>query len=493
MIDNVAKQDSQFAKFDEYRKLRDQSAQTVDDQLQLARWCEKVGLKEQQRAHLMFALELQPNNKEAISKLGLVRFHGQLVPATQLNDIKAKLDSSTAVSKEWKARVDGWSEQLKKHPNDVEILKQIRAVRDPAAIWALQSGLAYSGQDACLAVVDALAAMPQQAATDSLLHAAVFSPLDEVSRAAVYVLKKRSPYSYVPALLSAMQAPIRYEYDVLNFNATNFTHQLALSQEKPDSNNVVVYYDSETQGLSQQFIDDRASRTAARAVAGKARAAAIVGQVDHINKRAYEGNSILASVLELTTGQQFGTNVVSWWNWWYDENDYYSPPEKPENVTSQSTISYNRISCFVAGTLVWTAFGPIQIEKIKVGELVLAKDTETGELAYKPVIATTNRPTTELVDTRLGETLIRSTRGHPLWVSGKGWQMAKELKAGQWLHTAGGEVQIDSVEPSEEAVCYNLVVADFHDYFVSNAKVLVHDNLLRGPTLATVPGLAEAK
>ncbi len=35
------------------------------------------------------------------------------------------------------------------------------------------------------------------------------------------------------------------------------------------------------------------------------------------------------------------------------------------------------------------------------------------------------------------------------------------------------------------------VVADFHDYFVSNAKVLVHDNLLRGPTLTTVPGLAE--
>ncbi len=71
--------------------------------------------------------------------------------------------------------------------------------------------------------------------------------------------------------------------------------------------------------------------------------------------------------------------------------------------------------------------------------------------------------------------------------------MAKELKAGEWLHAASGEVQIDSAEPSEEAVCYNLVVADFHDYFVSNAKVLVHDNLLRGPTLATVPGLAEAK
>jgi hypothetical protein len=80
-VDNAAKQTANSAKLDEYRKLRDQAVQTVDDQLQLARWCEKAVLKEQQRAHLMFLLQLQPNNKEAISKLGLVRFNGQLVPA----------------------------------------------------------------------------------------------------------------------------------------------------------------------------------------------------------------------------------------------------------------------------------------------------------------------------------------------------------------------------------------------------------------------------
>jgi hypothetical protein len=131
------------------------------------------------------------------------------------------------------------------------------------------------------------------------------------------------------------------------------------------------------------------------------------------------------------------------------------------------------------------------IEQIKIGELVLSQDSETGELAYKPVLGTTIRPVSPLVETHLGDTLIRSTRGHPFWVDGQGWQMAKELKAGQWLHTVRGSVQIDSAEPSEEAVCYNLIVAGFHDYFVSAAKVLVHDNLLRGPTLATAPWLAE--
>jgi tetratricopeptide (TPR) repeat protein len=122
-VDDAAKQDAHSAKLDEYRKLRDQAAQTEGDQLKLARWCEKAGLKEQQRAHLMFALQLQPNNKEAISKLGLVRFHGQLVPAAKLDDLKGQLKQSMAESKEWKAKVDDWQKQLQEHPNDPDVLR----------------------------------------------------------------------------------------------------------------------------------------------------------------------------------------------------------------------------------------------------------------------------------------------------------------------------------------------------------------------------------
>lgn len=67
--------------------------------------------------------------------------------------------------------------------------------------------------------------------------------------------------------------------------------------------------------------------------------------------------------------------------------------------------------------------------------------------------------------------------------------MAKELKAGQWLHTATGPVQIESAEEHGQAECYNLVVADFNAFFVGESQVLVHDNNLRQVTTATVPGL----
>jgi len=51
-----------------------------------------------------------------------------------------------------------------------------------------------------------------------------------------------------------------------------------------------------------------------------------------------------------------------------------------------------RHECFVAGTPVWTVSGPVAIEKIRVGDLVLSQALDTGELAFQPVLQTTQRP-----------------------------------------------------------------------------------------------------
>ena len=53
-----------------------------------------------------------------------------------------------------------------------------------------------------------------------------------------------------------------------------------------------------------------------------------------------------------------------------------------------------------------------------------------------------------------------------------------------------GTTPIDSVGPAGEGLAYNLVVADFHTYFVGGARILSHDNTIRRPTSAIVPGLA---
>ncbi len=61
----------------------------------------------------------------------------------------------------------------------------------------------------------------------------------------------------------------------------------------------------------------------------------------------------------------------------------------------------------------------MQIENVKVGELVLTQNTESGELAYKPVLNTTIRPSGPLVEIRIGDRLVRCAKGHPFWVPEK--------------------------------------------------------------------------
>ena len=156
----------------------------------------------------------------------------------------------------------------------------------------------------------------------------------------------------------------------------------------------------------------------------------------------------------------------------------------PGAVTYRVTYA----SCFPAGTPVETSTGTLTIEQIKPGDCVLAQDPDSGELAYKPIMAVTVRPPSPLIEVRTEKDTIRAMRGHPFWVSGIGWQMAKELKAGQWLHTVDGPVRIEIADERGEAECHNLVVADFNSYFVGRDRILVHDNNLRQVTTATVPG-----
>jgi hypothetical protein len=131
------------------------------------------------------------------------------------------------------------------------------------------------------------------------------------------------------------------------------------------------------------------------------------------------------------------------------------------------------------------------VESIQPGDRVLAQDQNTGELSYKVVLRTTLRPATRLVRLTLGGEQIVATQGHPFWVNGHGWKMAKELAAGDYLHGLGGATRIDRVEPAGEDRAHNLVVDDFSTYFVGKTGVLVHDNEFRKPTRAIVPGLVE--
>ena len=144
-------------------------------------------------------------------------------------------------------------------------------------------------------------------------------------------------------------------------------------------------------------------------------------------------------------------------------------------------------SCFALGTKVCTITGPVAIEKVEIGDEVLAQNPFSGELTYKPVLQTTVGHT-DLLSIDLGAEKIEATPGHVFWVSGKGWRMAANLKTGDELHSVEGWAEVIDVEPIAAADTRNLVVADYGTYFVGDNRLLVHDVTMLQPYAGKVPG-----
>jgi hypothetical protein len=109
------------------------------------------------------------------------------------------------------------------------------------------------------------------------------------------------------------------------------------------------------------------------------------------------------------------------------------------------------------------------------------------------VIRRTIRPPSQLLKIIMDGEELRSTPGHPFWVAGLGWRMAKELKNGAIVHGVSQSLRVRSVAPGDEGEAYNLIVADFSTYFVGENGILAHDITVQRPTQASVPGYIKQK
>jgi Pretoxin HINT domain len=512
-IEDAAAEAAKNGKLDEYRQRRDALLQKVEaqramkvtssaeDQLELARWCEKAGLQKEQRFHLIAALQIDPKRAETRKKLGLVAYRGTLMPADQVDEFDARLKNEQKRFAQWKDRLQALRKQIEDGQDVDQAFAQIRAIRDVSAIPALEAVFGNSKPNIGAVVVVALAAMPEQQATESLARFAVDFDSPAVREQAAYALRSRSMFAYVPVLLAGLRSPNFVNLETFPLVTGGFGYQMSVFREGMFSNTMLTsgrWAVPATPPIpvgSGKKIIGAPNPNNARIVAlnaefarnGAARLASENADISARNRR-------ISSALHIASGEDRKDDALDWWRWWYQFNEYYETDDVPTEYVSEAPVLptplfVRTVSCFVAGTPVWTQSGLRQIQMIKPGDCVLSQNVETGELALKPVLGTTTRPPSSLINIQIGENLIRSTRGHPFWVSGAGWKMAKELKAGDWLHAPRGAVPIDNVEEKDEDVCYNLVVADFDNYFIGKDKVLVHDNNLRVPTDAIVPGL----
>jgi hypothetical protein len=98
-------------------------------------------------------------------------------------------------------------------------------------------------------------------------------------------------------------------------------------------------------------------------------------------------------------------------------------------------------------------------------------------------VATHRNPPAATLRIAIGGESIDATGIHRFWKAGKGWTMARELKAGDHLRMVGGTVAIESIEADKTQPVYNLDVAQDRDFFVGMKGLLVHDFSFVQPVL----------
>lgn len=133
-------------------------------------------------------------------------------------------------------------------------------------------------------------------------------------------------------------------------------------------------------------------------------------------------------------------------------------------------------SSFLAGTLVWTDKGLLPIERLVVGDIVIGRDDRTFEDAPQRISKLHGREVSRYYELDTGYEKILVTEEHPYWLQGQGWTPVAELKAGDVLVRAEGDIQVHKIKFIQgPASVYNFTVEKTHSYFVGPNKLWVHN------------------
>lgn len=88
--------------------------------------------------------------------------------------------------------------------------------------------------------------------------------------------------------------------------------------------------------------------------------------------------------------------------------------------------------CVSADTIVITENGPKRMEDVVYGpdQYILSYNDKTMQPEMKPIIARGSRPAQRMIEIKANGKTLRCTHDHPVWVEGKGYIQACEVKSG---------------------------------------------------------------
>jgi hypothetical protein len=468
-------------------------------------------------------LYLQPNHADAIKRLGLRNYQGWLLTPEEIKKVKVKEKQFEQTAKVWTPRLKKLLRAMKRgEASERETaIRELQSIQDPLAIPAIEEVFSSEGPDIILYVVGILAGMPGQQATEFLLRQAVQSEHPEVRERATYLLTYRPYEDYVPSLIAGLATPIEmsshmsmepggpiyqsYHGYVLNGVMTplggnkfsysgrlvpQFYHRIRLNGNytsddvatwKPEGRRIsgtrITGYRPDRYRLQYRLSRESPDPDVPYEFTGDIEGSSnsILNSSDSLKQKIQEHNAVTLSrnlriheALKNATGvdatpewlraaneNEVEVNPQHWWAWWrkqLDLNNY-----------------------FAQGIEVWTQTGLLPIEQILIGDRVLTRDSESGELTFNLVIGFDVQPQDVMLRIEIDSRTIVATPEQPFFVTGDGWRKANELHEGMQLDGLVGSRTIAKVGPGVAVNTYNLMVENSSNYFVDRNGILVSD------------------
>jgi hypothetical protein len=507
-FDRVADHADRWKEMYDYRKERETRRATVDDQLFLADGSRSHKLFDEERAHLTSVVSLAPGHPEAHARLGDFQTEGRWIPYETARRFFLTLERwQTSVKTHGPAAATFVKSMRRKSANATEEARRFEEWLDPEKIPALEAAVGDAGDSLQQSYVRWLGTFPCYEASQALVRQVLFSDHAEIRVQATAEIRKRPVEDYMRELIASLRMIRSAPKPQSDLGAA--AHWAAFSVDSLDQQvdlQLVLRNPIERIRVLQMpgvsgFQDDH------REVG---MAAAQLWQTNLVMQVAKDETRVERALRLISDVSEAPVNAVDQvWDWWAAENDgnelknqismNYDQPwyvdtrrrrvePTPQQLIRQKTCPPG--SCLAAGTLMVTEMGSRAVETIEVGDRVLTQDVETGELTFKPVLATTVRGGAKLMRVKTADNEIVCSQGHPFWVNTGGWIQARALRAGMPLHMVKGTTEVVSVEPAGEGTVHNLVVADSHTYFVGKENAfLSHDVTPRLPTNALTPGL----
>lgn len=154
---------------------------------------------------------------------------------------------------------------------------------------------------------------------------------------------------------------------------------------------------------------------------------------------------------------------------WYHRYNSTSFAHSFEGISSSGAEK----GCFVGETLVLTPTGSVAIEKLRPGDMVLTRESESDPTLVSAKIKAVHQTT--VPGYLIFNHDLKVTPEHMMWVNGK-WTVAGNIQNGDKVVTSQGKnLTITSVEwQGGVTSVYNLEIERYHTYFAGN--VWVHND-----------------